>query len=122
MTWWVVLLLAWALAALLQLVLYLDQLRSGKATAVDAGWAASLVGIAALYAALGEGELSHRVLVAVLAGIEFSRVGLVVLQRVGGEEDGRYRELRARWSARGSVQLRFLVFFQAQALLAVILS
>src|SRR2546421_377897 len=37
MSWWAVLLLGWALAAALQLALYLEQLRSGKATVVDAG-------------------------------------------------------------------------------------
>ena len=49
MSWWVLLLLGWGLAATLQLVLYGVQV-------VDAGWAASLAGIAILYAALGGGE------------------------------------------------------------------
>jgi steroid 5-alpha reductase family enzyme len=56
MSWWVLLLLGWGLAATLQLVLYGVQVRTGSATVVDAGWAASLAGIAILYAALGGGE------------------------------------------------------------------
>jgi steroid 5-alpha reductase family enzyme len=122
MSAWALFLLAWALAAGLQLVLYLDQRRTGKATAVDAGWAASLVGIALLYAFLGGGAVVQRVLVAVLVTLELGRVTILVARRVGGEEDGRYRELRERWRARGREQASFLVFFQAQALLAAILS
>jgi len=79
------LLLGWALTALLQLVLYLYQRRTGDATVVDVGWAASLVGI-------------------------------------GRGEDARYQELRQRWEARGNVQTRFFVFFQAQAFLAAVVS
>src|SRR5207302_694728 len=120
MSWWELLLLGWALAATLQFGLYLDQLRTGKATAVDAGWAASLVGIAVLYAVLGPGHTEHRALIAAVAGIEFSRIAWVVSRRIPGEEDRRYRELRARW--RGREQRTFFVFFQAQALLAALLA
>ena len=122
MTWWALLLLGWAVAAALQLTLYVVQLRTGKATIVDAGWAASLVAIALLYAALGGGEPEHRILVAAMATLAFGRLTVVVLRRVGGEEDPRYRELRERWRARGSEQTRFFVFFQAQALVAALLS
>jgi steroid 5-alpha reductase family enzyme len=122
MSWWVLLLLGWGLAAGLQLVLYLNQLRTGDATAVDAGWGIGLACAGALYAALGDGDLSHRVLIAVLAGIEFGRVALVVVRRLGESEDSRYAELRARWRARNAEQTRFFVFFQAQALLVPLLS
>lgn len=122
MSWWALLLLAWGLAAMLQLVLYLVQRRIGKATVVDAGWAASLVAIALLYAALGGGEPEHRVLIGALATLAFGRLTIHILRRVGGEEDRRYQELRARWRERGREQTSFFVFFQAQALLAVLLS
>jgi steroid 5-alpha reductase family enzyme len=120
MTWWALILLGWALAAGLQLVLYLEQLRTGDATAVDAGWGFGLVATAALYAALGKGDLSHRVLIAVLAGIEFGRVTIVVVRRFG-HEDSRYAEPRRRWRARNAEQTRFFVFFQTQALLVPLL-
>ena len=62
---------------------------------------------------------SHRVLIAVAGGLESApRSRSVVVRRVGGEEDGRYRELRARWRERGREQTRFFVFYQAQGLLA----
>ena len=122
MSWWALLLLGWSLAATLQLVLYGVQLRTGSATVVDAGWAASLVGIAILYAVLGGGEPVHRVLVAVMATLAFGRLTIHVLRRVPGEEDRRYRELRERWRARDGEQMRFFVLFQAQALIAALLS
>jgi steroid 5-alpha reductase family enzyme len=122
MSWWALLLLGWALAAGIQLALYLVQLRTRKATAVDAGWAASLVGIVVLYAALGEGEPEHRILIAAVAGLELARITWVVAKRIPGAEDRRYRELRARWRERGREQRSFFVFFQAQAFLAALLS
>ncbi|CAN5289038.1 MAG: DUF1295 domain-containing protein [Actinobacteria bacterium] len=122
MTWWELVLLALGFAAALQLVLYAVQLRTRSATAVDAGWAGSLVGIAVLYALLGGGEPEHRVLAALLPGLAFGRVAIVVLRRLGGEEDRRYQELRARWRERGREQRSFFVFYQAQALVAVVLS
>jgi steroid 5-alpha reductase family enzyme len=119
---WLLLVLGWALAAGIQLVLYLRQRRTQDATAVDVGWAVSLVAISALYAVLAPGSVAHRVLIASMAGLENLRVAWLVSGRVGKGEDERYRELRARWRGRGREQTRFFVFFQAQALLAAILS
>ncbi|MGH3045138.1 MAG: DUF1295 domain-containing protein, partial [Gaiellaceae bacterium] len=119
---WLLFLLAWALAAAIQTALYLRQRRTRDATAVDAGWAASLVAIAALYALLADGSLAHRVLIATMAGLENLRVARLVLSRVGKGEDERYRELRSRWRARGREQSSFFVFYQAQALVAAVLS
>jgi len=121
-SWWSLLLLAWALTAALQLGLWLWQRRTGTATAVDAGWAASLAGMAVLYALLGQGGPEHRLLVGVTGGLAFGRLTWLIAQRVGGEEDPRYQELRRRWRERGNEQLRFFVFYQAQAAVAVLLS
>jgi steroid 5-alpha reductase family enzyme len=122
MSWWALLLVAWGTAAALQLALWLVQLRTRSATVVDAGWAASLVAIPLLYAALGGGEPEHRLLVAALAVVAFGRLTAHILRRVRREEDPRYRALRLRWSERGREQPSFFVFFQAQALLAALLS
>lgn len=119
---WLLFVIAWALAAAIQTVLYLRQRQTRNATAVDVGWAGSLVAIAALYALLADGSTAHRVLIASMCGLENLRVARLVLGRLGGDEDERYRELRERWRARGGEQARFLVFFQAQALVAAILS
>jgi steroid 5-alpha reductase family enzyme len=119
---WQLWLLGWALAAALLGGLYLVQRRTRDATAVDAGWALSLVLIAVLYAVLGPGELAHRVLIATLAGLENLRIAWLVRGRIGKDEDTRYRQLRARWRERGREQTTFAVFYQAQALVAAALS
>jgi steroid 5-alpha reductase family enzyme len=115
-------LVAWAAAAVLLGALYLVQRATRDATAVDAGWATSIVVIAALCALLGPGDASHRILIAVLAGLENLRIALLVVRRIGGGEDTRYQELRRRWRERGREQLTFAVFYQAQALLAAVLA
>ena len=123
MPWWALLLLGWGLVAGLMLGLWLMQVRSGNATAVDAGWAASLGLLALLYAVLGDGGAEHRALIAALAGLESARLTALILGRAGNEqEDSRYRELRARWRERGCEQRRFFVFYQAQGFLALLLS
>jgi steroid 5-alpha reductase family enzyme len=119
---WELLLIGWGVASALLWLLYLVQARTKDATAVDAGWAASLVLLAVLYAVAGPGVLCHRALIAVLAGLEYLRIALVILGRLGGGEDSRYRELRARWREKGREQLTFAIFYQAQAALAAVFS
>jgi steroid 5-alpha reductase family enzyme len=119
---WQLWLLGWGVSALLLAALYLWQRRTRDATAVDAGWGASLVLCAALYAALAPGTLVQRFAIAVPLGLENLRIASLVRNRLGRGEDSRYRELRRRWRARGREQLTFAVFYQAQALLAAILS
>ncbi len=121
-SYWVLLLFGLALAEAVFLPLYVLQLRTGDATAVDAGWAVTLALLAALYAAFATGCIADRVLIAVTASPAFLRVAWVVLRRVAHGEDRRYRDLRAKWRERGGEQARFFVFYQAQALLALGLS
>jgi steroid 5-alpha reductase family enzyme len=119
---WELLLLGWGVASVLLWALYLVQMRAKDATAVDAGWAASLVALAVLYAVLGPGVLCHRILIAVLGGLEYLRIAGLVVGRIGDGEDSRYRELRARWRAKGREQPTFAIFYQAQAALAAVFS
>jgi steroid 5-alpha reductase family enzyme len=118
----VLFLLGLALVAALQGLLYLRQRKTRDATLVDAGWAFSLAFLAVLYALLAPGSVEHRLVVGVLGSVEFARVGWLVTRRLGGREDTRYAELRERWRSRGREQASFAVFFQAQALVAAILS
>jgi steroid 5-alpha reductase family enzyme len=116
------LLFDWALAASLLACLYALQRRSRDATAVDAGWAASIAGSAVLDAAFAPGALSQRLLIAIPMALENLRIASLVRNRLGRGEDSRYAELRRRWCKRGREQLSFAVFYQAQALVAVLLS
>src|SRR5439155_20703809 len=76
-----------------------------------------------VYAIVGGGADCHRIVVGVLAGVWSLRLGsyLVRDRLIGREgEDGRYRDMRRRWTERGvSVNFWFFVFFQAQALLVL---
>jgi steroid 5-alpha reductase family enzyme len=116
------LLTGWGGSLALLALLYLVQLRTRDATAVDAGWGASLVLCAVLYAALAPGALSQRLLIAIPVAAENGRIASLVRGRLGKGEDGRYRELRSRWRARGREQQTFAVFYGAQATLAALLS
>jgi steroid 5-alpha reductase family enzyme len=119
---WQLWLLGWAASALLLAALYLWQRRTRDATAVDAGWGASLVLCAILYAALAPGSLVQRLAIALPVGLESLRIASLVRNRLGRGEDSRYRELRRRWREKGREQLTFAIFYQAQAFLAAILS
>lgn len=103
--------------------LWLRQVRTKNATAVDVAWAANLGIMAVVVALICAGDPWRRS--AVTAAAIFHGIRLAVHlfhDRVMGhaEEDGRYRELRAKWGA--AANGRFFVFYQAQSLLDVLLA
>lgn len=106
--------------SLVMLVGWLVQLRTRNAGIVDAIWAGCMGGSALFYASVGDGSLVARLGVAMLGGAWGFRLCLHILGRLLNEtEDGRYQHLRAHW--RGN-QVRFFLFFQAQALLTALFS
>lgn len=115
-------LLAWVLAAGIMAVLWLLHFPLRNAAIVDFGWAFVLPTIAILYASLGPGYAPRRWLIAVLAAVWGYRLAFYLLftRILGHKEEGRYTELRRSWQTR--VPVKFLLFFQGQALLDVILS
>ncbi len=116
-----ILLDAWALLALVFLVLWLVELRHNDASLVDAGWAASLGGIALFYALRGPGLPERRIWMGVLVGAwAFRLAAYIVLRHRGACEDGRYQEIRANWKERA--HRFFFFFYQAQGALVVLLS
>ena len=104
----------------LQLVLWLLQVRIHDASFVDVGWAYGIGLLAVLYAFLGGGANIQRVLEAAIVVLWSLRLGTHVLGRLGGEEDRRYAEMRARYGAHAN--RNFFVFFQAQAAFIAIFS
>ena len=116
-------LLAW-LAALIGMMagLWLLQRRTGNAGIVDVGWALGLGLSAIFYAFVCAGDSRRRILVGVMGGGWGLRLaGHLLLDRVlGHPEEGRYVKLRQDWGP--AAQRNLFVFFQAQALVAALLS
>ena len=116
------LLLAWLVAAAVMALLWLLHFPLRNAAIVDFGWAFVLPTIAMLYAWMGSGYGPRRWLVAAMAAVWGYRLAFYLLftRIVGHREEGRYTELRQSWKTR--VPVKFLLFFQGQALLDVLLS
>ncbi len=111
-----------ALAALAMLAVWLLQLRTKDAGVVDVTWAASLGAAAILCAMTGEGDTARRILIGTIGGLWGIRLALHLLfdRVLSGPEDGRYQMMRETFGRR--VNFIFFWFFQAQALLVVILA
>ena len=119
---WGLLLVGLVLASSVMAALWYVQVRIRDASHVDVAWAALIACAAILYAVLADGEVAHRVVAAVLASLwGFRLAGYLYVDRIRGkDEDGRYRELRAKWGAHANS--RFFWFFQFQALFVVFFS
>ena len=88
---------------------------------VDVAWAFGLALLAAVYAALGDGDILRKWIFAAMVIVWGLRLTVHLFVRVVGHaEDGRYAQMRKEWG--GNISLKFLVFFQFQALLNVFLA
>ena len=119
---WGLLVVGLVLASSVMAALWYLQVRIRDASHVDVAWAVLIACCAIAYALLADGDVGHRVLAAALASIWGFRLGgyLLFNRVLGKEEDGRYQELRRRWSPHAN--RNFFVFFQAQALFVVFFS
>ena len=89
---------------------------------VDIAWSYAFGALALFYAAAAPGWLPRRLLIATLAVLWSLRLGTHLYIRVIGHhpvEDGRYQEMRKRWSAHFAQKMA--VFYQQQAVSVVIL-
>jgi steroid 5-alpha reductase family enzyme len=113
---------AWALAAALQLVLWLVQQRTRSAGIVDVGWALSFTLVVAVFAGGATSPITAWGPLAAIALAWSLRLGGCLIARGAARspKEGRYVDLRQRWVPNASV--RFFVFFQAQAALTGILA
>lgn len=111
-----------ALVAGMMFVLWIIHLLIRNAAIVDVGWAAGLGILGIYYALAGPGYGARKWAIASMAGFWGIRLtGYLLFTRVLGQpEEGRYVQLRAEWKT--NLPLRFLVFFEFQALLDVVLS
>lgn len=106
----------------LMFVLWLIHFPIRNAAIVDAGWSAGLAILGILYAAMGQAPAQRRFLIGTMSAVWGLRlaVHLLVDRIVGEPEEGRYQQLRRDW--RTHVAFKFLLFFEFQALLCVVLS
>jgi steroid 5-alpha reductase family enzyme len=113
---------AWAIAAALQLALWLVQQRTRNAGIVDVGWASSFALVVAWFAWRAAVPPAAWAAIAAVVGAWSLRLTGHLLARGAARspEEGRYAELRRRWATRAS--RRLFVFFQAQAALTGVLS
>ncbi len=106
---------------LVMLALWALQVRTKDAGVVDVAWSA-LLGASAIFAAVtGGGELERKVLIGIMGGVWGIRLALHLLfdRVLQGPEDGRYLKMREQFGPR--VNMIFFWFFQAQAVLVVLL-
>lgn len=110
------------IVAAMMLVLWIIHLLIRNAAIVDVGWAAGLAILAGFYAYAGSGYSARRYAILTMAGLWGLRLAMHLLfsRVIGHAEEGRYVQLRAEWKT--NLPLRFLFFFEFQALLDVVLS
>ena len=103
--------------------LWLLGLRNRNFSYVDIGWSVNFALIGVLYAALAPGDLSRRLVIAAMFSAHGLRLGWHLSKRIIGEpEEGRYQQLRADWGKSGNLNLKFLGFFEFQAVLNAFLT
>ena len=102
-------------------LLWWRQLRTRNAGSVDVAWTLLVAVLGATAAILGDGPWPRRALLLVLTAAWGARLAVHLARRVAGEpEDGRYHDMRERWGARAP--RNFLLVYEAQAVLAAVLS
>lgn len=105
----------------LMFILWLIHLRTGNASIVDPGWAGGIALLAFLYTPHAA-YAQRAILLAAMAGLWGLRLSMYLLftRVIGHPEEGRYVQLRRDWGSH--IALKFLIFFEFQALLCVVLS
>ncbi len=111
-----------AVIAAFMFILWLLHFPLRNAAVADVGWATGLALLALIYAVHGEGDSRRTLILLPMVVLWGLRLGFYLLfTRVNGQpEGGRYVELRRKWGS--NIGLKFLLFFEFQALLCVLLS
>lgn len=104
------------------LLLWLIHLPLRNAAIVDVGWAGGLALLGLIYSSIAGGYPLRAVLIAAMASLWGFRLAIFLLftRVIGHPEEGRYVQLRREWG--GNMALKFLLFFEFQALLCMLLS
>lgn len=115
-------LLATGCCALLMLVLWLLHFPLRNAAIVDAGWSLGMPLCALVYAYKAGGDHQRSWILAGMVLLWGLRLGgyLLFTRVFGFPEEGRYVALRKKWKT--NISFKFLIFFEAQAVLCGLLS
>jgi steroid 5-alpha reductase family enzyme len=98
-------------------------IRNHNFSYVDIGWSVNFALLGLLYAVLAPGDLTRRIVIAAMFAAHGLRLGWHLAKRIIGEpEEGRYQQLRKDWGKSGNLNLKFLGFFEFQALLNAFLT
>ena len=102
--------------------LWLVWLKNGKSAIVDVGWSTCLLGAIVYLAVIGTGSFERRMLLLLLAGGWCLRLGLHLFRDrvLTTHQDGRY--VRMLNACGDKAKLAMFLFFQAQAVFALIFS
>lgn len=117
-----ILLFGWGAMAVVMLLFYLIQRYTKNAGIVDFVWAAGVGALGIFYASVAPGNGPRNLLLGILVGLWSFRLAAYLLfnRVIGKPEDGRYEILRNKWGPKA--QLNFFLFFQIQAVWAVMFS
>jgi steroid 5-alpha reductase family enzyme len=119
----ILILIAWAFAAVLMAGVWLVSLRIANFGIVDIAWSLTFAPIVVFFSFTAPGFETRRWLIATMVAIWSLRLGIHVAVRVlraHPKEDPRYTEFREKWQK--NLKLNFFVFFQIQALSVVALA
>ena len=93
---------------------WLWQMRSNKSGIVDAIWALGIAVCSVFYALVGSGIEMYRIVVGLIAGLWFLRLGSFIFRRIMREtDDGRYKAMTEHFGQRA--QLFYFFYYQFQA-------
>jgi len=109
--------------ALMMVAVWLLSLVLENAGIVDVAWSASFLPVAVIYTSLADGWATRDLLLTAMVGVWSLRLAWHLLVRVAKEhprEDSRYARLRRAWGA--SAHPRMLLFFEVQAVEALLLT
>lgn len=120
---WLLLGIGTLAVVIIMFLLWLLSLRNNNFSYVDIGWSANFAVLGVLYALLAPGDPLRRMLIAGMFTVHGLRLAAHLAGRIVGEpEEGRYVELRRKWGRAGNLNLKFLAFFELQAVLNALLS
>ncbi len=108
--------------ALLFFILWVIHLRIKNAGIVDVGWGLGFIMLCGIDIAYGQGLNLRNSLLLLMVVLWGSRITFFLIKRISreGHEDKRYQKMRDSWGR--PIALKFLFFFECQAILQMILA